>query len=285
MHHGAAVALPSDLLIGLDVGPSSIEAAAFALDGQELARAAAAVTSQGALAGGCVEQDVGEIWRAAAAALRQLGQVVPHLAARTAALAITGGAGGAWLIDDDGDPVAPALLPHDQRAESLIARWRQDGTAREIRQITGSPLDPSRQSATLAWLAAHRSEMLDRAASAFTAKDCVYFFCTGERATDAAAAAGAFGDWRTGAYDARVLELLGLQSITPSAAGDRRRHQAPWRADDGRSRCNRPDRWHAGSAGAHRYDCRRSGARPRRARSGHRRHHARRDQLPHARLR
>ena len=93
MHHGAAVALPSDLLIGLDVGPSSIEAAAFALDGQGLARAAAAVTSQGAPAGGCVEQDVGETWGAAAAALRQLGQVVPHLAARTAALAITGAAG------------------------------------------------------------------------------------------------------------------------------------------------------------------------------------------------
>src|SRR5262245_35675665 len=198
--YGAAVvAVPSDLLIGLDVGLSSIEAAAFALDGQELARAAAAVASQGAPASGCVEQDVGELWRAAAAALRQLGQVVPHLAARTGALAITGGAGGAWLIDDDGDPVAPALLPHDRRAEPLIARWRQDGTARQMREITGNPIDPSRQSAALAWLAAHRPEVLDRAATAFTAKDCVYFFCTGERATDAAAAAAAFGDWRAGA--------------------------------------------------------------------------------------
>jgi erythritol kinase (D-erythritol 1-phosphate-forming) len=163
MHHGAAVALPSDLLIGLDVGPSSIEAVAFALDGQELARAAATVTSQGALAGGCVEQDVGEIWRAAAAALRQLGQVVPHLAARTGALAITGAAGGAWLIDDDGDPVAPALLPRDRRAEPLIARWRQDSTARQIRRITGSTVDASLQSAGLAWLAEHYPGVLDRA--------------------------------------------------------------------------------------------------------------------------
>ncbi len=211
MHDGAAVALPSDLLIGLDVGPSSVEATAFSLDGQGRARSAAAVASEGS-AGECVEQDVGEIWRAAAAALRQLGQVVPHLAARTAALAITGGAGGAWLIDDDGDPVAPALLPRDRRVEPVIARWRQDGTAREIRQITGSPIEPSGQSAALVWLAQHRAEALDRAATAFSAKDGVHFFCTGERTTDAAAAAGAFGDWRTGAYDPRVLELLGLEA-------------------------------------------------------------------------
>jgi erythritol kinase (D-erythritol 1-phosphate-forming) len=38
----------------------------------------------------------------------------------------------------------------------------------------------------------------------------VYFFCTGERATDPATAASAFGNWRTGCYDAGVLELLGL---------------------------------------------------------------------------
>ena len=212
MRDGAAVALPNDLLIGLDVGAASIEAAAFAPDGQQVARVAAPAASQGALAGDCVEQDVGETWRAAAALLRQLGEVVPHLVARTAALAITGAGGGACLIDDDGDAVAPAWLPQDRRAGPLIARWRQDGTGRQIRQITGSAIDASLQSATLAWLAEQGPEVLDRAATAFTAKDCVYFFCTGERATDAAAAAAAFGDWRTGAYDARVLELLGLHS-------------------------------------------------------------------------
>ena len=123
--------------------------------------------------------------------------------------------------------MAPALLPQDRRAEPLIARWRQDGTARQIRQITGSAVDASLQSAALAWLAEHYPGVLDRAATAFTAKDCVYFFCTGERATDAAAAAAAFGDWRTGAYDARVLELLGLQSaahLLPEIVDGTRRH-------------------------------------------------------------
>ena len=227
MRDGTAVALPSDLLIGLDVGPTSVEAAAFAPGGHQIARVATPVPGQVALADGCAEQEVEATWRATAAALRRLGEVVPHLAARTAALAITGAAGGAWLIDDDGDAVAPAWLPHDRRAEPVIARWRQDGTARQIRQITGSAVDAALHSAALAWLAEHCSSVLDRAATAFVAKDCVYFFCTGERATDPAAAAAAFGDWRTGAYDARVLELLGLQSaahLLPEIVDGTRHH-------------------------------------------------------------
>ena len=205
------MAQPSEILIGLDVGTASVEAVAVAAHGDQLARAAAPGGSHEAIAGGAIEQDVAETWRAAAAALRQLGQAVPHLASRTAALAITGGAGGTCLIDDDGDPVAPAWLAHDPRIEQLVTRWRQDGRARQIRAITGSTVDASLGSAELAWLAEHRPEVLHRAATALTTKDCVYLFCSGERATDPATAAAAFGDWRTGAYDARVLALLALQ--------------------------------------------------------------------------
>jgi erythritol kinase (D-erythritol 1-phosphate-forming) len=205
------VAQPSDLLIGLDIGTANVEAVAFAPDGHQLARAAAPGGSHEPIAGG-IGQEVAGTWRTAAAALRQLVQAVPHLASRTAALAITGGAGGTCLIDDDGDPVAPTCLAHDLQAGQVIARCRQDGRARLIREITGSPVEAAPHGAELAWLAEHRPEALDRAASALTAKDCVYFFCTGERATDPAAAASAFGNWRTGGYDVRVLELLGLQS-------------------------------------------------------------------------
>ena len=103
----------------------------------------------------------------------------------------------------------PAARPAGRAGGRALARGRQRAL---IRAITGSPVDAALQSAGLAWLAEQRAEALDRAASAFTAKDCVYFWCTGERATDAAAAAAAFGDWRTGAYDARVIELLGLRN-------------------------------------------------------------------------
>jgi erythritol kinase len=82
-----------------------------------------------------------------------------------------------------------------------------------VQEISGRPMHPSLRNAQLAWLDRHSPEILDGASTAFAAKDCVYFFCTGERATDPATAAAAFGDWRTGAYYPRVLELLGLEHV------------------------------------------------------------------------
>jgi erythritol kinase (D-erythritol 1-phosphate-forming) len=212
MRDGAAVPQPHEVLIGLDVGTASIEAVAFAPDGHELARAVVALSCLESRPG-IAEQEVGETWRVSALALRRLAQALPHLQSRTVALAITGAADGTWLIDEDGDPVGAAWLPQDTRAAPVVAGWRQSGVAARVQEISGGPVGPGARSAQLAWLSRHHPEILDGAVTAFAAKDCVYFFCTGERATDAAAAAAAFGDWRTGAYDARVLELLGLEQV------------------------------------------------------------------------
>jgi erythritol kinase len=212
MRDGAAVPQQSAVLIGLHVGTASIEAVAFAPDGHELAPAVVTLPCRES-GTGVVEQEASETWRATALALHRLAQAVPHLQARTAALAITGASDGTWLIDEDGDPVGAAWLAQDRRAEPVVARWRQSGVAARVQEISGRPLDPSLRSAQLAWLARHQPEMLEGAVTAFAAKDCLYFFCTGERATDAATASTAFGDWRTGAYDSQVLDLLDLPQV------------------------------------------------------------------------
>jgi erythritol kinase (D-erythritol 1-phosphate-forming) len=228
MRDGAAVPQQSELLIGLDVGTASIEAAAFAPDGHELARAVVALPCLESPPG-VVEQEVSETWRVSALALRRLAQSMPHLQSRTVGLAITGAADGTWLIDEDGDPIGPAWLPQDARAAPVVAGWRQSGVALRVQEISGRAIDASLRSAQLAWLAGHGPEILDGAVAAFAAKDCVYFFCTGERATDGATAAATFGDWRTGAYDSRVLELLGLEQVArllPEVVDGTRHHGA-----------------------------------------------------------
>ena len=228
MREGAAVRQPNEVLIGLDVGTASIEAVAFGPDGHELARAVLTLPCHEPGAG-VVEQEVSETWRGSALALHRLAQAVPHLQARTVALAITGASDGTWLIDDDGDPVGRAWLPQDRRAEPMVAHWQQDGVALRVQEISGRPMHPSLRNAQLAWLDRHSPEALDDASTAFAAKDCVYFFCTGERATDAATAAAAFGDWRTGAYYPRVLELLRLEHVArllPEIVDGTRHHGA-----------------------------------------------------------
>ena len=200
-----------EILIGLDAGAESIEAVAFDRDGRELQTVA--IASPVARLEQGPEQDLGDLWQAAARALRQLASQVPDLGPRTAALAITARSGGAWLIDEDGDPVAPAWPGPARRAQSLVERWRQTGIARELQAITGVAPDTASANVQMAWLLRHRPEILERAASALGCKDWLYFCCTGERATDAADGVASFGSRRTRAYDPAVLRLLNLEEV------------------------------------------------------------------------
>jgi erythritol kinase len=201
----------NEILIGLDAGWDRVDAVAFDRDGCELQ--AVSTASPIALLEHGPEQDLGDSWQAAAQVLRQLAARVPDLARRTVALAITGQSGGTWLIDEDGDPVAPAWLGPARRTLSIVGRWHQTGLAAKLQAITGVATNIARANAQLAWLLRHRPEVVDRAATTFSGKDWLYFCCTGERATDPAEAVASFGNRRTRAYDPAVLQLLGLEDI------------------------------------------------------------------------
>jgi erythritol kinase len=201
----------NEILIGLDAGGDRIDAIAFDRAGRELQ--AVSTASPVAWLEHGPEQDLGETWQAAAQALRQLAGLVPDLAPRTAALSITGQSGGAWLIDEDGDPVAPAWPGPAHPVQSIVAGWQQNGLAAGVQAITGVPADSTRANAQLAWLLQHRPELLESAATAFGAKDWLYFCCTGERATDAAEGVASFGNRRTRAYDPAILQLLRLEEV------------------------------------------------------------------------
>jgi erythritol kinase len=96
-----------DVIIGIDAGTSVIKSVAFDLTGRQLA-VASVTNSFVTLEGGRVEQDLDRTWENTARTVRELAGLVPDLAQRTAAIAITGQGDGTWLIDGAGKPVAPA---------------------------------------------------------------------------------------------------------------------------------------------------------------------------------
>ena len=109
---------------------------------------------------------------------------VPDLTARVSAIAVTGQGDGTWLIDDDGRPVAPALLWLDSRAAKLVGGDPARPHTPRLYQRTGSGLNACQQGAQLAWFKTHAPECVSRAKTAFHCKDWLYFLLTGERATD-----------------------------------------------------------------------------------------------------
>ena len=198
-----------DLLIGIDAGTSVIKSVVFTLAGEQVAMASRP-NSYATPGPGQVEQDMIRTWSDCAATLRDLGDTVPNLAARVAAVAVTGQGDGTWLVDKAGEPVGGGLLWLDSRAATLIAPYLASAAYDGHYRMTGSGLNACMASAQIAWMKIHQPERLARAVSTHHCKDWLYFKLTGERVTDPSEASFTFGNFRTRRYEPSILEKMGI---------------------------------------------------------------------------
>ncbi|MER5938844.1 FGGY-family carbohydrate kinase [Streptomyces sp. NPDC001928] len=194
------------MYVGIDVGTSTVKAAAFDSGGRELAVASRPVGL--ALHGGFVEQDMEEVYGAVVAVLDEVTSRVPE---PVGLAGLTGQGDGVWLVDADGRPVRSAASWMDGRAHELVDRWMADGTFETVFRRTGSAMFPGCPGPLLAWLDSHEPKALDAAAAALYCKDMVFQRLTGAGlTTDVSDASMPFLDPRTRSYDNGVVELLGL---------------------------------------------------------------------------
>ncbi|MFZ3584032.1 FGGY-family carbohydrate kinase [Loktanella sp. DJP18] len=198
-----------DILIGIDAGTSVIKAVAFDLGGTQIA-AAAVKNTYASGPGGSATQALDRTWQDCAQALLGLGEKVPDLARRTAALAVTGQGDGTWLVGAHNAPVGDAWIWLDARAAPTVDRLAALPADAARFAATGTGLNTCQQGAQLAHMAAFTPDMLDRAEAALHCKDWLYLNLTGVRATDPSEASFTFGDFRTRAYDDTVIAALGL---------------------------------------------------------------------------
>lgn len=199
----------ADTLIGIDAGTSVIKAVAFDLQGRQLASAAVPNTySLGA--DGSASQSLERTWQDCATALRGLGDKVPGLAARTAAVAVTAQGDGTWLVGSGNAPVSDAWLWLDARAAPTVERLGGNPLARARFEATGTGLNTCQQGAQMAHMDRVAPGLLDRSEVALHCKDWLYLNLTGVRATDPSEASFTFGNFRDRQYDDTVIEALGL---------------------------------------------------------------------------
>ena len=201
-----------DVIVGIDAGTSLIKTVAFTREGRQLGSFSLPNVYRTADRDR-VEQDMSRTWDDTVAALRGLAAGVPDLQTRVAAIAVTGQGDGTWLIDDEGRPVAPALLWLDSRAARLVEEIRASPQNAALYRRTGSGLNACQQGPQLAWLQANAPECVSRAATAFHCKDWLYFRLTGMRATDPSEVAFSYGNFRTRCYDPEAARLIGIADL------------------------------------------------------------------------
>jgi erythritol kinase (D-erythritol 1-phosphate-forming) len=212
------------LLIGIDAGTSVIKAVAFTGEGEQLA-VAGVPNSYVSLPDGGVEQDMARTWGDIARVMEQLANIIPGLKSRVAAVSVTGQGDGLWLIDKNGEPVAPAWLWLDARAASIVEEFTGSRDYDAHYSRTGTGVNVCQMSVQLAWMTRHRPEVLAKASHAFHCKDWIYFKLTGQRATDPSEGNFTFGNYKTRNYAADILDHLGASPakalLTPIVDGTR----------------------------------------------------------------
>lgn len=201
--------MTGEAIVGVDAGTTTIKAAAFAIDGTELARSdrPTPVENPGE---GRVEQDATETWNRAAATIES---VVDAIDRTVVAVGVTGQGSGAWLIDENGEPVRDAILWRDARAAEYVETWHEDGTFDAVFDRCGYALYAGASFALYRWLLDEEPSVADRTETAFFCKDWLKFRLTGERTTDPSDVSITHYRPDRGVFDDRVADRLGVREL------------------------------------------------------------------------
>ncbi len=118
----------SELVAGVDLGTQGVRVILADAGGNVVAQATQALPVTPATGDGTFEQDPEQWWTAAADGLRAaIAQISDSM--RLQALTVTATSGTLCLLDREGDPVRPALMYSDQRAQNEAALLNHVGSA------------------------------------------------------------------------------------------------------------------------------------------------------------
>jgi len=195
------------VLLGIDLGTSSVKVAVVGEDGsvKEVATAAYAMSSPRP---GWAETDPEAWWLAARKAVAGLS--VEHLRAIDA-IGLAGQMHGVVLTGENGKAVRPAILWADARSTEEVARYRRLD-ARLLHRLANPP-SVGMAGPTLLWLKTHESSLLERARWALQPKDWLRLQLTGEpcgEPTDASATL--LYDFVDDGWAYRALEELDIRA-------------------------------------------------------------------------
>ena len=205
--------------VGIDLGTQSVKVAAVDDDGRVVAAATRpyAVTSPYP---GWAESDPAA-WLSAT--VDAADDVVAALGQAPDVVGLSGQMHGVVLCDADGTPLRPAITWADGRSAEQAARISTELGAAELARL-GSAAFPGFAGPTLAWLADHDPDTVDRARWALQAKDWLRYMFTGRAATDPSDASGTLlydvvdGRWSDAAMAAARVRPDLLAPVTSSSA-------------------------------------------------------------------
>ncbi len=186
------------LLLGIDEGTSAVKAVLYDSELNQLAEARREKRLHHPRPG-WVEQDGTEVLTAVTEAVEEVLQHSPETEIAACGLDHQGESVLAWDAES-GEPITPIVTWQDKRSQEILDRLEADGTAAEVKERSGMPLDPYFSAGKLTWLLEH-----DQAV---------------QRARDA-------GTLRLGTVDSFLCDRLGAGFATDPSTASRTQLGAP----------------------------------------------------------
>jgi xylulokinase len=169
----------ADLLLGLDLGTSSLKAVLVEPEGRVLASQAVEydiLTPQP----GWAEQDPEGWYQAAGRCIRQLLQAAQIDPAAVRGVGLSGQMHGLVPLDGQGQPLRPAIIWADSRSTSQLAALQQQIPAVDLARLTGNPLAAGFMLPSWLWLQDNEPEAARRTRTLLLPKDYLRFRLTGD---------------------------------------------------------------------------------------------------------
>ncbi|NTX81653.1 carbohydrate kinase [Serratia proteamaculans] len=205
-----------DYWLGLDCGGTFIKAGLYDRQGTELgiARRNLEIISPQP---GWAQRDMPALWHTAAEVIRELLTRNQIAAGDIQAVGISAQGKGAFLLDQQGQPLGNAMLSSDQRALTLVQEWQKQGVPQVLYPQTRQTLWTGHPVSLLRWVRQHQPERYRQIGSVLMAHDYLRYCLTGELACEETNISESnLYQMAKGRYDPALAQLLGIGDIMPA---------------------------------------------------------------------
>ena len=196
----------SPVILAVDSSTASTKAIAFDLSGRSVAEARRDYPRSNPRPG-WQEQDAHDWWRATAESIAEVATAMTDQGRQILSLCITHQRESFVLLDEDDEPLRPAVLWLDTRAGEQIRRVGSD----HVHALSGKPASTTPSFYKLIWLAENEPEILARTARVAEVHGYLVHQLTGQWLTSwATADPMAMTDMRSFEYSEPLLTMAGL---------------------------------------------------------------------------
>ncbi|MEE6032304.1 FGGY-family carbohydrate kinase [Avibacterium paragallinarum] len=200
--------------LGIDCGGTFIKAALFDEFGTMSAclRENVPLISEQA---GYAERDMPQLWQICAKVIKKTIEQSGVSATEIKGVGISAQGKGAFLLDQQNQPLGRGILSSDQRSLDIVKQWQQAGIPEQLYPITRQTLWTGHPVSILRWLKENEPERYANIGAVLMSHDYLRFCLTGELfCEETNISESNLYNISTQQYDPELAELLGLPGIT-----------------------------------------------------------------------